>query len=227
MDDNPLSDEELALLDDFLVSSAVGEDAMNLSMLDGFLTALAIGPNTLPPSTWMPLIWGKDMVWESRQQADRMISLVFRHANDLVFYLRDEPEDFEPLLYDHEVDGAAVPVLDEWCAGFVEAMALDEEAWQPLLDDPAGGECLRTILLHGTEDGWQTLENDPTLADRHDEFVARLGADVLAIHAWWLPVRKARSTVRREQPKTGRNAPCPCGSGKKFKHCCGGGRTLH
>ena len=22
-------------------------------------------------------------------------------------------------------------------------------------------------------------------------------------------------------PKTGRNAPCPCGSGKKFKHCCG------
>ena len=28
-------------------------------------------------------------------------------------------------------------------------------------------------------------------------------------------------TVRRAQPKVGRNAPCPCGSGKKFKHCCG------
>ena len=25
----------------------------------------------------------------------------------------------------------------------------------------------------------------------------------------------------REAPKVGRNAPCPCGSGKKFKHCCG------
>lgn len=23
-----------------------------------------------------------------------------------------------------------------------------------------------------------------------------------------------------KQPKTGRNAPCPCGSGKKFKRCC-------
>src|ERR1700690_1613730 len=23
----------------------------------------------------------------------------------------------------------------------------------------------------------------------------------------------------------GRNAPCPCGSGKKFKHCCGGGAS--
>ena len=29
------------------------------------------------------------------------------------------------------------------------------------------------------------------------------------------------ATVKREAPKTGRNDPCPCGSGKKFKKCCG------
>ncbi|MDR2133760.1 MAG: SEC-C domain-containing protein [Treponema sp.] len=28
-------------------------------------------------------------------------------------------------------------------------------------------------------------------------------------------------TVRRAGPKVGRNGPCPCGSGKKYKHCCG------
>ena len=28
-------------------------------------------------------------------------------------------------------------------------------------------------------------------------------------------------TYRRENPKVGRNDPCPCGSGKKFKKCCG------
>jgi SEC-C motif-containing protein len=28
-------------------------------------------------------------------------------------------------------------------------------------------------------------------------------------------------TVVRSSPKTGRNEPCPCGSGKKYKHCCG------
>ena len=27
-------------------------------------------------------------------------------------------------------------------------------------------------------------------------------------------------TIVRSSPKTGRNEPCPCGSGKKFKHCC-------
>ena len=28
-------------------------------------------------------------------------------------------------------------------------------------------------------------------------------------------------TYRRDQPKVGRNDPCPCGSGKKYKNCCG------
>jgi preprotein translocase subunit SecA len=29
------------------------------------------------------------------------------------------------------------------------------------------------------------------------------------------------SPVKRKTPKVGRNQPCPCGSGKKYKHCCG------
>ncbi len=27
--------------------------------------------------------------------------------------------------------------------------------------------------------------------------------------------------ITRAEPKVGRNAPCPCGSGSKFKRCCG------
>ena len=29
------------------------------------------------------------------------------------------------------------------------------------------------------------------------------------------------ATVKRDKPKIGRNDPCPCGSGKKYKYCCG------
>ena len=32
--------------------------------------------------------------------------------------------------------------------------------------------------------------------------------------------QKASGTIRKA-PKVGRNEPCPCGSGKKYKHCCG------
>jgi preprotein translocase subunit SecA len=31
-------------------------------------------------------------------------------------------------------------------------------------------------------------------------------------------------TIRREKPRVGRNEPCPCGSGKKYKQCCGKGQ---
>jgi uncharacterized protein YecA (UPF0149 family) len=43
-----------------------------------------------------------------------------------------------------------------------------------------------------------------------------------------VPQRKLSSvrTFRRDAPKVGRNEPCPCGSGKKFKHCCAEA-TLH
>ncbi len=34
--------------------------------------------------------------------------------------------------------------------------------------------------------------------------------------------QRAQSPVRRQVPKVGRNDPCPCGSGKKSKKCCGG-----
>ena len=35
------------------------------------------------------------------------------------------------------------------------------------------------------------------------------------------PAAAPQAPFKREKPKVGRNAPCPCGSGKKYKHCCG------
>ncbi|MHC4129070.1 MAG: SEC-C metal-binding domain-containing protein, partial [Planctomycetota bacterium] len=32
---------------------------------------------------------------------------------------------------------------------------------------------------------------------------------------------RKRQPVRRSTPAIGRNEPCPCGSGKKYKNCCG------
>jgi preprotein translocase subunit SecA len=34
-------------------------------------------------------------------------------------------------------------------------------------------------------------------------------------------IQLPKVTVRRDMPKVGRNDPCPCGSGKKYKHCHG------
>jgi len=50
---------------------------------------------------------------------------------------------------------------------------------------------------------------------------------VLAIYDFWRTMRIPAETVRRESPKVGRNEPCPCGSGRKFKQCCGDPKKLH
>ena len=55
----------------------------------------------------------------------------------------------------------------------------------------------------------------------HDEFVAHYepADDDQSAQATGEP--QVAKTIRRDQPKVGRNAPCPCGSGEKFKKCCG------
>lgn len=53
-----------------------------------------------------------------------------------------------------------------------------------------------------------------------DALMAGGGQDVPAEAV--VPKREHKQqTVRRDMPKVGRNDPCPCGSGKKYKHCCG------
>jgi uncharacterized protein len=87
---------------------------------------------------------------------------------------------------------------------------------------------LTPIFLYGTEEGWEELENNKELADRHQELADAIGACVIGIRDYWLPHRKAASTFRRTEAKVGRNDPCPCGSGKKYKKCCGANpETLH
>jgi uncharacterized protein len=57
---------------------------------------------------------------------------------------------------------------------------------------------------------------------------ARLVADiqenlpviVQTLYNFWRNKRSG-GTVRNEEPKSGRNDPCPCGSGRKYKQCCG------
>jgi preprotein translocase subunit SecA len=56
-------------------------------------------------------------------------------------------------------------------------------------------------------------------ASRPGEESAEAAAARSAAEAASQPVQQM--TVRRNQPKVGRNDPCPCGSGKKFKHCHG------
>jgi uncharacterized protein YchJ len=41
-----------------------------------------------------------------------------------------------------------------------------------------------------------------------------------------MKAEKQAAIIRRDEPKIGRNSPCPCGSERKYKHCCGNQHAL-
>ena len=94
-------------------------------------------------------------------------------------------------------------------------------------------EVLRPIhLLGATEVTMEEEELVKTPAQR-EELSKQIPASVAWIYKFYAPYRRAvaeRSIAKNfedENPKQGRNETCICGSGKKFKKCCGASTVLH
>lgn len=228
----PLSQAEIDELGDFLMSDETPEECMDISMLDGFLTAVVIGPENMMPSRWFPIVYGEtendEMVWESAEKMQRILELIMRLYNSISQAFQADPPEFAPLLAINTVAGKEYTVLDEWCAGFMAAIGLDPESWLPLYEQKELKAPIFPIYLHGSEEGWKALEEDPKLSKvPHEEWVAMLPAAVKEIHQFWLPVRQAEMQILEStvSAKYGRNDPCPCGSGKKYKKCHGAPRA--
>jgi uncharacterized protein len=241
LNDGPLTDAEIEELDQFLLETEGIEEAMGLSTLDGFLTAILCGPKTIVPSEWLRWVWdmerGEDApVFEDQAQAQRIVGLLMRHLNGIAETLQQAPEHYEPLLMENPNNGDPIPILDEWCGGFMKGVQLDADGWRPVVVGKP--DWLSTIMLYGTEEGWDILEKKKLSLEEHKTLADGLADSVRKIHALWLAQRRTQAgagtgpEVARRQPvrnpdKVGRNEPCPCGSGKKFKQCHGGADRLH
>jgi len=158
--ETPLSDAEIGELDAFLTSEATSDECMDLVTLDGFLTALVIGPRLVAPSVWLPVVWGgtNAPVFESKDQAERIISLLVRRMNMISSMFGENSSGFEPLLYEREVKGTRFWLADDWCFGFIRAMELGHEAWDQLFDDQTNRVLLVPILTLGTQEGLDQID---------------------------------------------------------------------
>ena len=236
-----LSDEEIEELDDFLLDAEGIDESMNVSMLDGFLTALICAPKLILPSEWMRWVWdtehGKDSPnFSSEDEAGCILSMLMRHMNDITRTLSQAPEYYEPLLLENINNGNPIPILDEWCMGFVKGMSLDEEGWSDIA--VANPQWLSTIFLYGTEKGWETLLARDIPLEEHIAMSERLTTDVLNIYAGLKALRESQISQARPSTVSKRDLAadndtqdpaglCPCGSGKKFKLCHGEPGRLH
>ncbi len=227
-----LTEEEFdrlsALLDE------AGPDAMDIEMLDGFFCALICGPDLVSPSEYLPEIWSEDFAFESDEQVNELLGLLMKHWNAVADGLQRSlggEEIYMPVLLEDET---GIARGNAWAAGFIRGVSMRIDDWQVLFNDEEHGGPLVVIMMLLYENSPDPeLRPPPIPDDKRDEMYARLAAGLALIYRYFEPERRRMASLmqpvqqRRVGPKIGRNDPCPCGSGKKYKQCCGGSSTLH
>src|SRR5262249_27038534 len=192
-------------------------DTMTIEEIDGFFTALLVGPVPLPPG-YLDKVWsGEDEKpfpsYDSAEQEAFVHDLLDRHwrtirtrleAGFLHRPLGIDEEDFD---------------ISLWADGFLRAVALDPPAWDTRANDKKIGHIVKSILALS----YAALEEDeePLSPDLIAGLIDQLPDTIhdLANSKFEMAWRESRSPVH--SIKVGRNEPCPCGSGRKYKKCCG------
>lgn len=204
-------------LDDILLNQF--DDGMLLSELDGYLTGLIVSPDLVPPSRWLKPIWGDaPPPFEDAASLQHFLDLVMEHHNALLESL-NAPGGYEPIL---DSDPRMGEILWEmWIDGFAAAMKLAPAGWNRIRasDDAGPKAALAGIIeLAAVSDGQVHPDDDEQKRwDRQaSDFIPIW---VLMLHEWRL--ENDANKHSSGSAKVGRNDPCPCGSGKKYKKCCG------
>lgn len=243
-----LSDDEIDELDDFLMSEDAPENGMDISTLDGFFAALVLNPRLIMPSEYLPWIWdmekGEDApAFASLEQANRILQLVMRYYNSVLTTIGND--NFAPLFYTlAQEDDSEFFDAEGWSEGFMRGVFLFVEPWEEVFEKHP--EFLAPMVLLGTEQGWDTLEKSADSKQATQDAYESIAGAVALLYDHFSEQRETETRKRLAQPgrnpsslvsdvvdmpnarfKVGRNEECPCGSGKKFKKCCGAPPTLH
>ncbi len=199
----PSSDPiDLDALDDYLMSDHAPDDCMGLSDLDGFLTGIVVGPELIPPSEWLPVIWGgEETLFHSEDEMRTVLGTIMGRYNEIAACLNTDPDDFEPIFL--EGPEGAVNASD-WADGFIDAVALRPTAWEPLMEHDCASILMAPLfLLNGDMEIDDAADENKLLAEASDI----IPACITGIHAFWQNYRESPSRRGRSRSGGDRRRP--------------------
>jgi len=216
----------------FLASTAAPKTAMSPLELDGYLTGIVVAPQAAPilPSEWLPGLWGiEEPIFDDDAQIKAVLGAVMDHYNTLIAAIdrslqrleTDGSGDYRPLF----LKGDDKPTHDAvriWVRGFWKAMALAPETWSALAEDDRTKVLIQPFVGFFEFQDQEPLDIPDTVDDILDEDAALIPRTVTVLRKLaQIRSAKAYPVAPDRQRKVGRNDPCPCGSGQKYKRCCG------
>ncbi len=221
---------------------------VSLEWVDGYLTALLAGRRTVLPSEWLPKMFGDAFERAFADPADvqQATEALMTRWNVVASQLDpdallDDPEQLRlaPLVLSYD-DAARAEVVagghmsaEEaadllqtgalWAEGFSQAVEDFADDWpEPDTETEEGrwyDDCLARVyaLMLPQAD---LAEQYPGETLERDQLIDEACFGVQDLRLYWVE-HAPKPETRRVGPTPGRNDPCPCGSGKKYKKCHG------
>ena len=235
-----LSPDDAQALATFLADARRPQGTFTYHQLQGFLFGVVCSPEMIPPSDWLPVIFDDA---SANYANEHEASVVMDHIMSLYNELNEAATDgLSELPADCTFRVPVEDNLDEdspmsqWCQGFTAAYHWLENVWEDYLPESLEdemGSVLMVLSVFVSRSFAESFVSEGEPADEsggpislHDYLelarevfsdamcsFADLGRNELAAG----PPPVAAPTTK----KVGRNAPCPCGSGRKYKNCCG------
>lgn len=220
-----------------------GSSKLTIFEVYGLFYGCLAATNLVKPSQYMPLILGEEASFESDEDLNKFFSNLMHLWNILAGWEPENdpfilPETEYPATYDglkqQTNDDASIMryFIKGLDIGGTDETDFSEDALKAL-------ESLARINLMLSK--YAELKDAETQEDKVEkktrvliekaervvfDCIARINiglkeARVKAVGRMSLNVESAEKIYRSGGEKIGRNAPCPCGSGKKYKKCCG------
>lgn len=208
--------------------------SMSIPTIHGYLSAIVIGPEVIQPSQWLPLIFnpkGEMPVYDSHEEADLLISSIMYFYNSIIQDI--DADKFKPIfsLVQNSKQKRTDP--HEWCKGFAKGVALSDARWRKAKDE-ALFSLVMPIFYFVDREGFKFPFEDAS-EEKKKEFeinmISMIPKAVPALRNYWREKIYGNQAIKPKgriipfgkgvQREPGRNDPCPCGSGKKYKMCCG------
>ena len=219
-----MTEQELDRLEALLDDSALDE-AMRLDEIQAYLCAALSGPQPASANECLTAIFGESADSEVLQEAS---ALVVKIAAQLATQLSGEAP-FALWLYPSAEGDDAPMDYGPWCMAYLHGVDEAIEDWFDALDEEEteflDERLYPLIVLSGEAEAAAKEHKEPwpegeELAELMKDCEAEVPVVVEEIHRFWT-AKRGGPTIRRDAPKVGRNDSCTCGSGKKYKQCCG------
>lgn len=216
-----MSDDDLNRLETLLGHPALEGRALALDALQGFVAAVVTSPDPIEDEEWIEVALDGAPGMPDPDDNIALLRLMRAMRDDVEAEL-NEGQGLTMQVYP-DPDAPDGHDLETWCAGYMEGVSIAPTPWDEVGDPEEIDELLFPMMVVG-----DVLDDEQkqAIGDRELERLAKECRDEVAnaavhLFRYFHVLRNIPEPERRETPKVGRNDPCPCGSGKKHKKCCG------